>query len=343
MLRIVLVLALVPLAGRCFTQHPFQATFLTVAKDDVDFFLDFKGTDILLSKFLVPCDASNDCQVVSPQFERASFNNTQFAFQRAVIRLCCGDGKCFRLPVLSTDLSIHVMGVNSQALWAVGLSGILRIDLYTGKTALAAQEPRRAAKLLINEADKSFYLSGFYYIEARLSHPRPSYANFHVKLQFPRPESPHDGNYFFLMSQRDLQGWDHFLRTMLGRFRHKNARHNLEIDGTQLHLDHRIFPSYDMNPFKRAPATDLPSQYTIGRYFIAKTEMAMYLRPSGPGCLSGSVVVTNGSYWYGLTLNPITCLQAAILFTLLCCGVGLAWRQIKSCTEPKDEDDYAHI
>lgn len=339
--RLILIIAfLKAIASK--TTHGFQATFKSHSGSKVEFFIDFDISDMLISENDLKCEASNKCNFIG-QAGQAQYNHTIFNYQEAEVELSFGNGGSTVFRALITNLKNSVLGLTPGAKWVAAIKGQpLRIQLYTGETSLAQQMPARLTPLSVNEQGSRFYLQSKLVSTMRRSRRDIMRSNAHLKLQFPTAKDHYNGDFYFLIQHRDLEGWDEFLRNVLDEFNQYEVKYALLFPGFELKFDNGVFPAYDMKPFKLAPRDDFIEDFTIGRYFVAQSDMVLYVM-SALGKVTAAVEMSQNGYAYGFTLNPVTLIQFLVFSSFAVCSIMMIIWCIPSSWKRKADDDYAVI
>lgn len=324
------------------TTHGFQATLKSHSGSEVEFFIDFDSPEMMISENDLKCEAANNCKFIG-ESRQAQYNHTVFSYKEAEVELSFGNGNPIIFRALITNLKISVLGLTPGSKWVAALRGQpLRIRLYTGETTLTQHIPARLIPLSVNDQGSRFYIESKLVSTMRRSHRNIMRSNAHLKLQFPRSTDYYNGNFYFLIKQRDLYGWDQFLLNVLDEFNQYQVNYALLFPGFELKFDNGVFPAYDMKPFKLAPLEEFIEDFTIGRYFVAQSDMILHVI-AAQGRVTAAVEMSQNGYAYGFTLNPVTVIQFLVLTSCAVCTVLMIVWCIPTSWKRRADDDYAVI
>lgn len=262
--------------------HPFQANFKDSKGTKIGFFVDFANSVVLISNKLINCDQANACQFIDDHYEKQSYNNTDIMIRQAKITLFTTKNQPLDFIVYFNDNDFNVLGVLPDAFFAQSLQdNFLKVDFINGDTELKNSLPEPLLTLKTDNKASPFYLPlKFEATNEFWQQQLPdvfSKVNSKIKAHFQTFENFYNGDFFFMMCERDLEGWNEFLN----KYRilsFEKFKYTLSISGTQIEFDNELFPAYDSLPFKKIPNDEeLIKDYIIGKFFVQKTMLELFL------------------------------------------------------------------
>lgn len=304
--------------------HPFQANIKTKDRTKIEFLVDFDVQEILVSESTINCLNNNHCRLKSSTVYTDTYNNTKIEFLEAELELFFENGVSAIFEVRLTKGHLNVLGVHPQSVWKKTLGNLfMHIDCWSGRTSLETTEPKAMILLDIEEDKSRFYKKARISTEwERRSGYRAEYSIAPVKLQFPSAIDYFQGNYFFMMKKRDLIGWDGFLKTLVDGFSQYEVRYAVLMGNDYITFDNHVFANYDKDPFKELPELFTKEDFTIGRFFVAKSQLQLILSQSSKDSeMRAGILVTDHTYVYGLHINLVVLIQVLVLVGLLFAGI----------------------
>ena len=125
-----------------------------------------------------------------------------------------------------------------------------------------------------------------------------------------------------MMQKRNLAGWDKFLKSLVDGFSQNEVKYIVMIEKGFFTFDNQVFANYDREPFKELPELFEIDQFTIGRFFVAKSQLQLILSQSSEASeMKAGILVTDNTHGYGLNVNPVFLIQVLVLVGLILAGI----------------------